>query len=212
MSAVEDVTLVPPLSRHRLHDAATAALRVLAMDAVENARSGHPGMPMGMAEIASVLWRGYLRHNPANPNWPNRDRFVLSNGHGSMLLYALLHLTGSANPDAVIIATGSEVQLAMGAARRLAEDRIAARVVSMPCVEAFERQPMRWRESVIPHGVPVFTVEAGATRGWWKYAGHGGAVIGIDRFGESAPDRDLWTYFELTVDRVARTVRELIMA
>ncbi|HVY82593.1 MAG TPA: transketolase [Steroidobacteraceae bacterium] len=679
MSAVEDVTLVPPLSRHRLHDAATAALRVLAMDAVENARSGHPGMPMGMAEIASVLWRGYLRHNPANPNWPNRDRFVLSNGHGSMLLYALLHLTGydlplaelarfrqlhsrtpghpeygitpgvetttgplgqglanavgmalaertlaaqfnrpgfdiidhrtyvfvgdgclmegisheaaslagrlhlnklivlyddngisidgrvdewfaddtparfaaygwrvetvedghdadaidralrhavseesrptliccktiigygaptkaghhdthgaplgkeeierarealgwrhgafeipssvydiwnarehgarleaewqaqlssyrevfpeltaelhrrlsgqlpsdfaqlaraaaaataakadviatrkasqnslgtfakhlpeliggsadlthsnltshpasvpvtrdpagnqvyfgvrefgmiaianglalhggfvpyvatfltfsdyarnairmsalmglrvicvfthdsiglgedgpthqpiehaeslrlipnldvwrpadatetcvawaealkradgpsalllsrqglpqqsrspeqtdaiarggyvlhtgSANPDAVIIATGSEVQLAMGAARRLAEDRIAARVVSMPCVEAFERQPLRWRESVIPHGVPVVTVEAGATRGWWKYAGHGGAVIGIDRFGESASDRDLWAYFELTVDRVARTVRELIMA
>ncbi|HEU4627580.1 MAG TPA: transketolase [Steroidobacteraceae bacterium] len=123
----------------------------------------------------------------------------------------VLH-TGSANPDAVIVATGSEVQLAMGAARRLAEERIAARVVSMPCVEVFERQPLRWRESVIPRGVPVVTVEAGATRGWWKYAGHGGAVIGIDRFGESAPDRDLWTYFELTVDRVARTVHELVTA
>ena len=64
------------------------------MDAVEAAKSGHPGMPMGMAEIAVALWRRHLRHNPANPAWPNRDRFVLSNGHGSMLLYALLHLTG----------------------------------------------------------------------------------------------------------------------
>jgi transketolase len=69
-------------------------LRALAMDAVQKANSGHPGMPMGMAEIAEVLWRRYLRHNPANPHWFDRDRFVLSNGHGSMLLYALLHLTG----------------------------------------------------------------------------------------------------------------------
>ena len=64
------------------------------MDAVEQARSGHPGMPLGMADIAEVLWNDYLRHNPANPRWPNRDRFVLSNGHGSMLLYSLLHLSG----------------------------------------------------------------------------------------------------------------------
>jgi transketolase len=70
------------------------SIRVLAMDAVEAAKSGHPGMPMGMADIAEVLWRRHLRHNPANPAWANRDRFVLSNGHGSMLLYALLHLTG----------------------------------------------------------------------------------------------------------------------
>jgi transketolase len=70
------------------------SLRALAMDAVEAAKSGHPGMPMGMAEIAVALWKRHLRHNPANPAWPNRDRFVLSNGHGSMLLYSLLHLTG----------------------------------------------------------------------------------------------------------------------
>ena len=70
------------------------AIRALAMDAVQQANSGHPGMPMGMAEIADVLWNDHLRHNPANPAWPNRDRFVLSNGHGSMLLYAVLHLTG----------------------------------------------------------------------------------------------------------------------
>ena len=70
------------------------AVRALAMDAVERAKSGHPGMPMGMADIAEVLWNDHLRHNPANPGWPDRDRFVLSNGHGSMLIYALLHLAG----------------------------------------------------------------------------------------------------------------------
>jgi transketolase len=74
------------------------SIRALAMDAVEAAKSGHPGMPMGMAEIAVALWKRHLRHNPANPDWPNRDRFVLSNGHGSMLLYSLLHLTGYALP------------------------------------------------------------------------------------------------------------------
>ncbi|NDH39068.1 MAG: transketolase [Gammaproteobacteria bacterium] len=70
------------------------AIRALAMDAVQAANSGHPGAPMGMADIAEVLWNRLLSHNPGNPNWPNRDRFVLSNGHGSMLIYALLHLSG----------------------------------------------------------------------------------------------------------------------
>src|SRR5690242_4224076 len=64
------------------------------MDAVQQANSGHPGAPMGMADIAEVLWRDYLKHDPADPQWPNRDRFVLSNGHASMLLYSLLHLSG----------------------------------------------------------------------------------------------------------------------
>ncbi len=70
------------------------AIRALSMDAVQKAKSGHPGAPMGMADIAEVLWRDFLQHNPQDPQWPNRDRFVLSNGHGSMLLYSLLHLTG----------------------------------------------------------------------------------------------------------------------
>ncbi len=70
------------------------AIRALSMDAVQAANSGHPGAPMGMADIAEVLWNDYLKHNPANPDWPDRDRFVLSNGHGSMLLYSLLHLSG----------------------------------------------------------------------------------------------------------------------
>ncbi len=76
------------------HEALSNAVRVLSMDAVEKARSGHPGAPMGMADIATVLWKDYLKHNPSNPAWVDRDRFVLSNGHASMLLYALLHLSG----------------------------------------------------------------------------------------------------------------------
>ena len=86
-------TLDPPPLTVRDADLANA-IRALAMDAVEQAKSGHPGMPMGMAEIAVALWTRHLRHDPANPHWLDRDRFVLSNGHGSMLQYALLHLTG----------------------------------------------------------------------------------------------------------------------
>lgn len=77
-------------TRHELAN----AIRVLAMDAVQKANSGHPGMPMGMADIAEVLWNDFIKHNPSDPNWINRDRFILSNGHGAMLHYALLHLTG----------------------------------------------------------------------------------------------------------------------
>ena len=70
------------------------AIRALSMDAVQKAKAGHPGAPMGMADIAEVLWNNHLKYNPANSNWADRDRFVLSNGHGSMLIYSLLHLTG----------------------------------------------------------------------------------------------------------------------
>ncbi|MGZ3159675.1 MAG: 1-deoxy-D-xylulose-5-phosphate synthase N-terminal domain-containing protein, partial [Burkholderiaceae bacterium] len=82
--------MTPILSTNKMAN----AIRVLAMDAVQKANSGHPGAPMGMAEIAVALWVRNYRHNPGNPHWINRDRFVLSNGHGSMLHYALLHLTG----------------------------------------------------------------------------------------------------------------------
>ena len=74
------------------------AIRALAMDAVEAANSGHPGMPMGMADAATALFTKHLKYDPADPHWPDRDRFVLSAGHGSMLIYALLHLTGHAHP------------------------------------------------------------------------------------------------------------------
>src|SRR5271167_3243466 len=93
------LTAPPPASAtatKSLPDAALLAnaIRALAMDAVQQANSGHPGMPMGMAEIAVALWSRHLKHNPVNPHWADRDRFVLSNGHGSLLLYSLLHLTG----------------------------------------------------------------------------------------------------------------------
>ena len=141
---------------------------------------------------------------PAQPRTEEQRDFI---GCGA---YVLRHTANP--PDAVVIATGSEVQLAMRAADALATENIEVRVVSMPCVEAFERQPDTWREAVVPCDVPVITVEAGATRGWWKYAGRTGAVIGIDRFGESAPDKDLFPYFGLTAERVASTVRELLAA
>ena len=87
----------------RLTDRAINTIRSLAMDAVQNANSGHPGLPMGAAPMAYVLWQDFLRHNPRNPHWPNRDRFVLSAGHGSMLIYALLHLTGYDLPKSELI-------------------------------------------------------------------------------------------------------------
>ncbi|HTN47828.1 MAG TPA: transketolase [Burkholderiaceae bacterium] len=90
MNDVSPLGAIPAATRAEMAN----AIRALAMDAVQKANSGHPGMPMGMAEIAVALWAGHLSHNPVNPAWPNRDRFVLSNGHGSMLQYALLHLTG----------------------------------------------------------------------------------------------------------------------
>src|SRR6202049_2873360 len=87
---------LPPPVNPKLRRMANA-LRALAMDAVEQAKSGHPGMPMGMADIATVLFTQFLRFDPQAPDWPDRDRFILSNGHGSMLLYGLLHLTGYAD-------------------------------------------------------------------------------------------------------------------
>ncbi len=77
-----------------LHQDLSNAIRFLSVDAVERANSGHPGMPMGMADVATGLFKNFLKFNPKNPNWLNRDRFVLSAGHGSMLLYSLLYLTG----------------------------------------------------------------------------------------------------------------------
>src|SRR5262245_13601109 len=84
----------PVRDRAALERLAINTIRFLAADAVEKAKSGHPGMPMGMADVAYVLWTKFLRYQPQDPQWPDRDRFVLSAGHGSMLLYALLHLSG----------------------------------------------------------------------------------------------------------------------
>ena len=87
-----------PAQPDPLDDLCINTIRMLAVDAVQKANSGHPGMPMGAAAMAYVLWPRYLKHNPKNPHWPDRDRFVLSAGHGSMLLYSLLYLTGTTSP------------------------------------------------------------------------------------------------------------------
>ena len=115
---------------------------------------------------------------------------------------------------AVIIATGSEVPLALGAREALAQDGVAVRVVSMPCTAAFDRQDAAYRRAVLPHGVPRLAVEAGATDGWRKYIGAvddpTAGVVGIDRYGESAPAPTLFKHFGFTVEHVAQAVRDLV--
>ena len=111
---------------------------------------------------------------------------------------------------AIIIATGSEVELATAAREQLAAAGIAVRVVSMPCTQVFDAQDLAYRESVLPRGVPRVAVEAGVSDFWWKYVGLEGKVIGIDRFGESAPFQDLFKYFGFTAEHVAQAVNSVI--
>ena len=118
---------------------------------------------------------------------------------------------GGTSPDAIIIATGSEVELAMKAAEELAGKGRNVRVVSMPCVETFDAQDAAYRESVLPAAVARrVAVEAGVTAGWYKYVGHNGKVIGLDRFGESAPADQLFKEFGFTVENVVKTVESLV--
>jgi transketolase len=111
---------------------------------------------------------------------------------------------------AIIIATGSEVALALDAQELLAKDGIAVRVVSMPCMDVFDRQDAGWRASVLPKGLPRVAVEAGTTGLWHKYVGLEGTVVGIDRYGESAPAAALFSYFELTPEQVAGAVKQVL--
>jgi transketolase len=113
-------------------------------------------------------------------------------------------------PQAVIIATGSEVALAMAAQQQLAAEGVAVRVVSMPSTNVFDRQDAEWRASVLPKGLPRVAVEAGVTDGWHKYVGLDGEVIGVDRFGESAPAGELFKYFGITTEAVVAAVKKLV--
>ena len=111
---------------------------------------------------------------------------------------------------AVLIATGSEVALAVEAQTQLAARGIAVRVVSMPCTQVFEAQSAAWREAVLPKGLPCVAVEAGVTDGWYRYVGHDGAVIGLNRFGASAPAKVLFEQFGFTPAQVAATVEGVL--
>ena len=116
---------------------------------------------------------------------------------------------GSA-PDCVLIATGSEVGLAMDAARRLAEAGRRIRVVSMPCTGVFDAQPQAYRDAVLPPGVPRVAIEAGVRESWWRYVAPRGAVIGMDTFGASAPAKQLFEHFGFTPENVIQTVEGLL--
>ncbi len=114
----------------------------------------------------------------------------------------------SRRAQVVLVATGSEVALALHAQQALAEQRIAARVVSVPSTTVFDRQPTAYRRSVLPDGVPRVAIEAGVTDGWWKYGC--AAVVGLDRYGESAPAPKLFEHFHFTVDNVVAVVRKVL--
>jgi transketolase len=114
-------------------------------------------------------------------------------------------------PDVILIATGSEVGLAMAAAGQLAEDGVAARVVSMPCTSLFERQDAGYRNAVLPPDVTArVVIEAGATGTWWRYAGSSGEIIGIDTFGKSAPAGELFEHFGFSADNVVAATKRVI--
>jgi transketolase len=114
------------------------------------------------------------------------------------------------NPQAILLATGSEVGLAMDAQAKLAEEGIAVRVVSMPCTQVYDRQDAAYKAALLPEAVPRISIEAGVTDYWWKYVGHSGSVVGIDTFGESAPGGPLFKYFGFTVEHVVETVRKVL--
>ena len=148
---------------------------------------------------ALVLSRQNLPHQPrdeAQLRAIRRGGYVLKDGDGT--------------PQAVIIATGSEVSLAVAAQQALAEKGIAVRVVSLPSIFAFEQQDAVYRESVLPRGIPRVAVEAGVTTGWYKYVGLDGAVVGIDRFGESAPAAQAFAYLGMTAEKVVEAVESVI--
>ncbi len=117
---------------------------------------------------------------------------------------------GAGAPECVLVATGSEIALAVDAAKALAEKGRRVRVVSMPCTDAFDAQPAAYRDAVLPRGVPTVAIEAGVPDGWWRYVGARGAVIGMTTFGASAPAKQLFEHFGFTKDNVIRTVEALL--
>jgi transketolase len=168
-------------------------------DAVETAAAWVAAVARFDGPSALVLSRQALPHQSrttAQVDAMARGGYVLAEPHKA--------------PAAIVLATGSEVELAREAAVLLAGEGIPVRVVSMPCVDVFERQEAGWKNQVLPPHLPVIAVEAGATRGWRRYAGRCGAVIGLDRFGESAPEKDLFAHFGFTPEHVAEAVRAAV--
>ena len=168
------------------------------------------------ATETAVAWREALRRGDG-PSALLLSRQVLPHGgDGSDRIDAIARggyvLRRAAHEQLVLIASGSEVGIALAAAKLLAEDGLAARVVSMPCMDAFERAPQAWRDEVIPRRLPRIAIEAGSSAPWWRWVGEHGDVVGLDRFGESAPAGDLFRHFGLTAELVAVRAARLVEA
>jgi transketolase len=168
-------------------------------DTVETAVAWRAAIERRTGPTSLVLTRQDLPHVARTA-----DQIAMAARGGYVLFNSAAH------PRVVLVATGSEVQLALGAAKELDASGVPARVVSMPCVEVFYAQPQEYREHVLPGGVPRLVVEAGATGGWWRLAGERGDVIGIDRFGHSAPAKALFEHFGFTVPAVVAAARRLL--
>jgi transketolase len=119
-------------------------------------------------------------------------------------------ISDAQSPRAIVIATGSEVSIALAAQKTLADAGVPVRVVSMPCTSVFDRQDRAWRDSVLPKGVPRVAIEAGVTDYWRKYVGLEGEVVGIDRFGESAPAPDVYKFLGIDAEHVVAAVQRIV--
>src|SRR5690606_16441329 len=171
--------------------------------------------PADANEVAEA-WRQALLYEDGptalaltRQNLPIIDREKYADASGLAKGAYIIREAGG-QPDLVILATGSEVSLAIDAAEQLDADGLKVQVVSMPCWELFDEQPDSYREEVIPRGVPRLAVEAGATLGWYKYVGEDGAVIGIDRFGASAPGKTVMKEYGFSVENVVEQARALL--
>jgi len=178
----------------------------------------HVWRPCDTTETA-VAWQQALlhAHNPSalllsRQNLPYVARNVVMVAQIDRGGYVLrdFPLKDAQAARAIIIATGSEVALALQAQDMLAEKGLSVRVVSMPCTQLFDAQSADWRDQVLPRGIPRVAVEAGATGGWYKYVGLDGAVVGLDRYGESAPASVLFEHFGLTAAHVATSVERVL--
>jgi transketolase len=168
-------------------------------DAVETAVAWRAALERRTAPTCLVLTRQDLPHIPRT-----REQ-IESCARGGYIV-----MSTDGQPALTLIATGSEVQLALGAARELEKAGVAVRVVSMPCTAAFDRQPPEYRSHVLPSSGARLAIEAGATGSWWRYVGGRGDVLGLDRFGHSAPAKALFEHFGFTVEAVVAAARRLL--
>ena len=175
-------------------------IRTLSMDAVQAANSGHPGTPMAMAPVVYCLWQRFLRFDPEDPIWPNRDRFVLSIGRASILLYATLHLAGVKAVNKKYERLG-ELSVSLEEIKRF-------RQLNSTCPGHPE---YRWTSGIETTTGPLgqgVAVEQASTFGWERYVGSTGAIIRMRTFGASAPLKELQRKFWFTPDRVVTAAKE----